>query len=200
MHFVVLDFETLNPSRRSGFSFCAMKFESGERRHSVTRRFAPADSWVSLWAIKSFGVSQGEVDHFKPFKEVWQEVEAMFRGDVFVVCHNAPFDMSVLRNCLTEFNCSVEEFQFVCSLAIAKRTWPSLTRHGLADLTEHLGIELNHHDPESDCMATGQIFMKQMEKLGVEITAPNEMVLQRLLDLDGKLVKRSNMEAHTNEF
>lgn len=200
MRFVVLDFETLNPSRKSGFSFCAMQFENGIRRSSVTRRFKPADSWISLWAMKSFEVTQQEVESFMSFRDSWDDIGESIGADTFVVCHNAEFDMSVLRHCLSKSNCDVEDFFYVCSLALAKLAWPNFRRYGLSELSELLGIDLIHHDPESDCTATGKLFMKELSIIGLEHSLTNGALLDSLSSLRGNLVKRFSMRATTNEF
>ena len=190
MRFIVLDFETVNPSRSSGFSFCVTEFVNGLQCHSVTKRFKPTDPWISIWAMKSFGISKQEVDRLPPFDVSWQEVRNFFESDAFVVCHNAAFDISVLRSCLSKCKCSAGGFSYVCSLALAKLTWPNLKRYGLANLCEHLQIELTHHVPESDCIATGEVFTNGLSKLGMEHSLPNEIILERLTLLNPTLVKR----------
>lgn len=199
MRFIVLDFETLNPSRRSGFSYCVTAFENGLPSRSFTRRFKPADSWVSFWAMKTFGISKQEIDRLPSFRESWRDVRESFSPNIFVVCHNAEFDISVLRNCLSDFDCSVDDFCYVCSLALAKLAWPNLKRYGLATLAEHLQIELSHHMPESDCQATGRLFVKELARLGIETSSSNGTVLERLTQLNHNVVKRFDIGNATNE-
>jgi len=199
MRFIVLDFETLNSSRDSGFSFCVTEFQNGLPGRSVTKRFKPVNTHVSIWAMKSFGISQDDVDQLPPFQVSWQEVCDSFGADAFIVCHNAEFDISILRKCLATSECDVSSFTYICNLALSKLAWPHRKRYGLKHLSEHFQIELSHHVPESDCIATGKIFTNGLLRLGMTLSLPNEIVLERLALLNSTLVKRFSKKVVINE-
>ena len=61
----------------------------------------------------------------------------------------------------------VPDLPFVDTVKLAKRTW-QLPKNNLNVVSEHLGVELNHHEAESDAHACAQIILHA----GVEALMP----------------------------
>jgi DNA polymerase-3 subunit epsilon len=73
-----------------------------------------------------------------------------------VVSHTN-FDEYALMDACQRYGLPPPKSSWIDSHALARRTWPSFSRHGLAELCTAFDIELNHHDALSDAMACGRI-------------------------------------------
>lgn len=73
--------------------------------------------------------------------------------DPLFVAHNAPFDRLQIESALG----GRLPFRLACTVAMSRRAFPKLARHNLATVSEHLRIELNHHDALSDARACALI-------------------------------------------
>ena len=53
----------------------------------------------------------------------------------------------------------IPEFEYTCTRAIAKKTWPHLRRFGLKPLSDWLGIRFQHHDALEDALACAKLLL-----------------------------------------
>lgn len=85
-----------------------------------------------------------------------------FAGDLVLVAHNAPFDMSFLNKSLE--NLGIErESTVIDTLAMARCLLTQMTRHNLKKLCSHFKIEMgNHHRALDDSVASAKVFTKLM--------------------------------------
>jgi hypothetical protein len=54
-----------------------------------------------------------------------------------------------------------------CTLKAARRAWPELRRHGLADVSSHLAVQFRHHHASEDAEASATIGLRVSEALGL---------------------------------
>ena len=85
------------------------------------------------------------------FPEVWKELEAELRGQI-LVAHNARTGESIyLGGAIAHHGIEPpQRTPLMCSLSLAKKAWPDQPAHGLRRLALKLGLDFDHHDPESD--------------------------------------------------
>lgn len=88
-----------------------------------------------------------------------------FVGDNPVVAHNATFDIGFIREKCSklslEFNPTVLD-----TLSLSRWLVTELKRHKLNILTKHFNISLeNHHRAVDDAKATGEVFIRLIEKI-----------------------------------
>lgn len=69
------------------------------------------------------------------------------------VAHNASFDRLQIESALGRRL----PFRLGCTVAMSRRAFPRLARHNLKTVSEHLAIDLNHHDALSDARACALI-------------------------------------------
>jgi DNA polymerase-3 subunit epsilon len=74
-----------------------------------------------------------------------------------VVAHNAGFDLSVLRACCEEHGIPFAKPASACTLKLARRLLPELPNHRLDTIARHLGVQLTHHEAESDAAACAEV-------------------------------------------
>ncbi len=156
MRFVAIDFETLDYPRESACALGVVEVHDGRvvGRHrwlmcppSVRRRFG----WSGCPATSV-------LRRQRTFREIWPSLRRILGRADFVAAHNAPFDVSVLRE-----SCRVAEVDFpalrvVCTRLLATRLL-RLQRARLPDVCRALAIPLNHHEPLSDAEACARIVM-----------------------------------------
>jgi DNA polymerase-3 subunit epsilon len=72
-----------------------------------------------------------------------------------MLAHNAGFDRSVLHETARFHGITdMPRNKWVCSLQASRKAWPHLQRHKLNLVCHHLDIPLDHHNAESDAMAS----------------------------------------------
>lgn len=113
--------------------------------------------------IQLTGITPEMVENKPTFPIVWQEIEPYFK-DSIIVAHNARFDLGVLHKCMDCYQITPFPMNYMCTVDLSRKYIHS-PNHKLNTLSELLGIELNHHQADSDTKACMQIFM-YMNDLG----------------------------------
>lgn len=162
MDFVALDFETANYARGSVCEIGIAIVRSGKVVDTLSRLVKPRDNWFHPMNTQIHGIDAKKVEHAPEFDTVWQEVQCIFENSN-VVAHNASFDISVLRHVLVQYDLPFPEFNYTCSLLVARCAWQGLSSYGLSALSQKFNIKLNHHSAESDALACAQILLKASE-------------------------------------
>jgi DNA polymerase-3 subunit epsilon len=81
-----------------------------------------------------------------------------------LVAHNASFDVGVVRDACDLCGLPWPELTYVCTLAISRRAWPTLTSFSLPFVAAHLGLEERaHHDPDEDALLAALIGLAALE-------------------------------------
>lgn len=127
-------------------------------------------------AEKIHGISKREASNYKKFSEVYQEiVNFIYRtGATEFWCHSnsvmygkiTPYDYAVLRLNMLNMGDSpywaVNQLKPYSTHSLAKVLSDRFTFLGfsLDNVCRTLGIKLNHHNAESDCLATVKIIKK----------------------------------------
>ncbi|MFC0188088.1 3'-5' exonuclease [Fictibacillus aquaticus] len=159
MDFIALDFETANKMRGSACSIGLVQVENGRITNSYYSLIKPKQNWFDPFHTSIHGITKEDVMSSPEFDEVWNELFPLLAGKM-VVAHNASFDMSVLRNVLTDYDLGFPSFDYSCSLLAARAAWPNLVSHKLNLLANILQIPLSHHDALEDARAAAQVMLQ----------------------------------------
>jgi DNA polymerase-3 subunit epsilon len=174
---VSIDFETANYSR---VSICAAGIAVFENA-----RLTEAPYWLVRpptghgWFLPRFteeihGITSFDVRDAPEFPAIAPEfLERLTRAD-FVIAHNAPFDIGVLRGTLNHFGLRCRAFDYFCTCRAARRIWPGLPNHKLETLAAHIGHEFNHHHAQSDAEAAGRVLLAMMKDANAN--TPSELL------------------------
>lgn len=154
--YVAIDFETANEKRSSACAIGLAVVKNNEIVHKNSWLIRPPKNRFSLFNISIHGIEPNDVSDAPEFKDLWPALSPYFDGG-HVIAHNADFDMGVLRGCLELYGLSYPKFNYDCTLRIARGVWPSLKKHGLNHVAEHLGVSLAHHDALDDAIAAAKI-------------------------------------------
>ena len=88
-----------------------------------------------------------------------------FSGDAVIVAHNAAFDTSFIKRNAENLGLSFDKC-VLDTLGLSRFLLPELKNHKLDTLSEELGITLeNHHRAVDDAAATGDIFLRLMDRV-----------------------------------
>ena len=154
--FVAIDFETADYQRDSACSVALVRVEGGRivgHAHRLIR--PPRRDFVFTYL---HGIAWRDVAGEPTFGAVWQDLLPLVEGASFLAAHNAPFDRGVLTRCCADAGLAPPVQPFVCTVRLAKRTWP-LPKASLDVVCRHLGIPLRHHEALSDAEACARILL-----------------------------------------
>jgi DNA polymerase III subunit epsilon len=137
--FIVVDIDTANNNLNSACSLAlvAVKdLEIVEKKHFLIASPAPL------------------------FPDVWKEIKHYFT-DNMVIAHNSKFVMSVLKNCLLEYNLEVPNFTYLCSIPVSGRALKNKNiGRSLKDRASHFGIKLeNENSTLERAVACGELII-----------------------------------------
>lgn len=162
---VAIDFET---ATREANSACALGL-------AIVRdgRIERTESWLIQPPFNEYeyrntlihGMSPEDTELAPDFAEVWWEIAPLL-AEGPLLAHNAPFDIRVLRALIASHELVAPSYQYVCTVALARRTFPDLRRHTLDVMCDHCGITLRHHDAASDAAACASLALSCADAVG----------------------------------
>ena len=161
--FVAIDFETADPKRDSACAVGLVKVENGDivdRYYSLIR---PPRSKFNPYCVRVHGIIWDDVVNEADFSGVWPEMKQFIGNVDFLVAHNAPFDSTVLRSCCEMITAKPPAQPFFCTVQMSRKTF-GLKSNKLNNVSEHLGISLDHHHAGSDAEACALIAVEGLKR------------------------------------
>lgn len=152
--FAAIDFETATYSGDSACALAATIVEDGVIVQQLYELIRPPTRLFSFTHIH--GLRWSDVQDAPDFAAVWEIFAPALREVEFLAAHNAPFDKGVLHACCARYGLAVPPQPFVCTVQLARAQW-DLRPTKLPDVCRHLGIELVHHQADSDAAACARI-------------------------------------------
>lgn len=166
-NFVAIDFETANYDRDSACAIAAVKVSSGKivkSRYRLIRPPHPDFVFTYLHKIAWEHV-KGEPD----FSGVWPEIAELIDPSDLILAHNVSFDRGVLARSCDRYGLPFPSNEFGCTVRLARAVW-DIRPTTLDAVCRHLGIELQHHQAESDALACAKIGLAA-HSVGVNLSA-----------------------------
>lgn len=169
LDFTAIDFETANPSRASVCAVGLVKVRDGMIAHEAGGLIQPPAGHAAFsWANTGVhGITAGMVANAPP----WRRVGLWMRdyiGDDLLIAHNAPFDMSVLRSACAAEDIPVPDVDYLCTLALARRTC-DLASARLPAVADEFGVTLtSHHDASADARCAAGIAVAMARRHGYD--------------------------------
>lgn len=165
--FLAIDLETANHRPDSAFALGIAVTCDGKMVETREWRFRPASPWFGAVHRRLHSIPQREVLRYAPFPDAWPVI-LTYLEDAPIVAHNAHFDMRVLQHTLLTHRLTLPTLSYNCSWLIARRTWSTYRRFGLAHLAHRLSLPINHHDACADATLTAAIVLAACQRWGVE--------------------------------
>ena len=176
MDFVAIDFETANEKRASACAVGVVVVENDEIVQVVEHLIQPKEVRFSYHNTRIHGITAEDVQDAPTLTDIWGDIWSLLEGKL-VVAHNAGFDFSVLRHSLHANDIEFPELSYLCTVNIARQTWPELPSHSLGFLAECLGIGLHRqdgiHNAANDAEAAAKVLLLAGKEK--EINCPLEL-------------------------
>lgn len=162
--FIAIDFETANENYCSACSLGLVFVKDKQIVETKHFLIKPPGLEFNETNINIHGITPDDVRDAPTFPKIWEQIKDYF-VDNMIIAHNAVFDMSVLKNCLIEYNLPIPDFKYLCSIPISTRACRGKNvGRSLKDRTSYFGIELkDHHNALSDAIACAELVIKCVE-------------------------------------
>jgi DNA polymerase-3 subunit epsilon len=162
--FIAIDFETANSNYSSA---CSIGIAAVKDNIIVETKYCliqPPNNKFDEINISIHGITPDDVKDSPLFSEVWQEIKIYFENDI-VVAHNAIFDMSVLKNCLIEYDLEIPNFKYICSIPFSTCACEGETiGRSLESRANYFGVDLGqHHNALDDAKTCASLIIECMK-------------------------------------
>ncbi|HET6352509.1 MAG TPA: 3'-5' exonuclease [Coriobacteriia bacterium] len=162
---VAIDFETATREATSACALGIAVIEGLEIVDEAAWLIRPPFNDYDYQNTAVHGLSAEDTEDEPEFEEVWGEIRDAI-GRATLLAHNAPFDMRVLRALIATRELAAPDYEYACTVALSRRAWPSLRNHRLDTVCEHCGIDLVHHEAESDARACARVAIEGARSVG----------------------------------
>lgn len=167
LDFTAIDFETANNSAASACSVGLVKVRDGKVVDQASWLIKPPlghDAFLE-WNVRIHGIMAVDVVDALLWSEQLPDLTSFAENDV-LVAHNAGFDMGVIGAACTASYIPTPEFDYLCSLQVARRTY-QLDSYKLPVAAMAAGFEdFQHHDALADSLACAAIIVHAAKRHG----------------------------------
>ena len=163
-----IDFETACNNFESACAIGMARIRNGTVTETFYSLIKPPEcfEFFPLFTNTVHGISRADVENSPTFAELWAEI-AEFIGDDTLVAHNATFDRLVFTKTLAYYAIEATIPRFICTVDCSRKAWAQLPNHQLPTVSNHLGIELNHHEALSDAVACAKIYLEAVKCIDI---------------------------------
>lgn len=150
--FTTLDFETFTAERSSACEIGLVKVIEGNIVKKFSSLIKPIPDDCSRNNSSIHGITEEMLEYAPAFNEIWPTIKD-FIGQDLIICHNAPFDKSVLEALISHYDINFQtRMRFLCTL--------DLTGKPLKECCEEYHIQQGvHHDALDDAIACAKIWL-----------------------------------------
>ena len=164
--YIVFDVETPNEKNSRMSAIGISVIENGKIIRDYYSLVNPETTFADF-NIRLTGITPEAAGKAPTFPEIWREIEPLMSSGT-LVAHNAPFDLSVLAQCLFDYGISWKSrVPYLCTVQMGRKLLPGMS-HSLDSMCGYYGIALDHHKADSDSHAAAEILLRYMEE-GVEV-------------------------------
>ena len=169
--FISIDFETANEYRDSACQLGITTVQNEAIKYVKSWIINPEQSF-STYNTSIHGIDETMVQGQPTFKELWPEILPYFGNEEMgniIVAHNATFDINVLLCMLERYNIVPLDGIFLCTLAIARRTWVQPS-YSLSSLCNAFNIIPGKHDAGEDSRACAELLLLAAKEKEVDLS------------------------------
>jgi DNA polymerase III epsilon subunit family exonuclease len=161
VRFTVVDVETTGGLAEQGgkiVEVAAVEVQGGEVIDSFATLVDPGVR-ITPWVVKLTGIADRMVSGAPRFDEICDELRERLEGRVFVA-HNVSYDWRFLGAEMRRARAVMPRGPRLCTMQLARRLLPGLTRRGLDSLADYYGVEIvERHRARGDAIATARILI-----------------------------------------
>ncbi|HJO06681.1 MAG TPA: 3'-5' exonuclease [Chloroflexota bacterium] len=161
-----IDFETANHESNSACALGVAFVDEGQVSGTFYSLIRPPRMDFVPRFVDIHGIDPEQVESAPTFAQVWEQVAELMAGRT-MLAHNASFDKGVLRACLDHYAITQPGYRFGCTVQLARAVWPGSATYKLSAVAERLAIPLEHHQAESDAIASARIGLEALKETGL---------------------------------
>lgn len=164
LDFVSIDFETANAKRASVCQIGIVKVRDGIPGKIHTHYVMPPPGFDNFAErnIQIHGITRATLAG-DPHKLSWAaalERLIKFTGDLPLIGHNVSVERSIIVQATEAIGGVVPEFEYLCTMGLAKTHYPEAESYKLDRLTEAFGLPaFQHHDAGHDAAAAAHLVL-----------------------------------------
>ena len=187
LDYVVVDLETTGGSAWQGHrvtEVCAIRIRGNGKFVEEYASLVNPDRPIPPFITRLTRITPSMAAKAPRFNEVADEVRRVVDGAVFVA-HNAPFDWRFLSTELDWAGAGPLRGRVLCTVRLARRLVPEVSRRSLDALSWFFGIEnVARHRAFGDARATADIFRILLDRL-------DELEIRRWEDVEALMSRRA---------
>jgi DNA polymerase-3 subunit epsilon len=172
LNFTAIDFETANSHRASPCSVGLVKVRDGQIADESGTLIRPPAGFDHFDGFNTglHGIDAGMVSDAPRWRQVADWIVNYIGSDT-VVCHNAGFDISVLRHACTADDIAWPNMDYLCTLVLARRAF-RLPSYRLPFVAAECDVSLvRHHQASDDARCAALIAVAMARKQGADTLA-----------------------------
>jgi DNA polymerase III epsilon subunit family exonuclease len=172
--FAALDFETtgLDPAKDRIVEIGALRFDAAGERETLSLLVNPGMP-ISPGASRVNGITDEMVASCRPVGELIPVLAAFLEGAV-IVAHNAPFDVSFLKEAVKRGGLKGKRYKVADTRLLARAAYPGLPSYSLQSLIKILSIDPGKaHRALDDARACMRLFLLCVGRFGESRTSGN---------------------------
>jgi DNA polymerase III epsilon subunit family exonuclease len=187
LDYAIVDLETTGGSAWQGHrvtEVCAIRIRGDGRFVEEYTTLVNPDRSIPPFITRLTRITPAMTASAPRFREVAEDVRRIVSGAVFVA-HNAPFDWRFLSTELEWAGAGPLRGRVLCTVRLARRLVPEVSRRSLDALSWYFGIEnVARHRAFGDARATTEIFRRLLDRL-------DEMEIRRWKDVEALISRRA---------
>lgn len=172
LDFTAIDFETANSSRGSPCSVGMVKVQNGEIVDESSTLIHPPTGLDYFDSFNTWlhGINAEMVTDAPSWERALEWI-VRYTGSEPVVCHNAGFDMSVIRHACIADDLPCPSIDFLCTMVLARRAY-RLPSYRLPFVAAECAVDLDqHHQACADARCAALIAVAMATKQGAHTLA-----------------------------
>ena len=169
LSFACIDVETANCRRESICQIGLVTVCNGSIEDEFSILVNP-DDWFDPFNEEIHGISEDMVQSAPYFDEMYNDLLSRI-GNRIVVSHTS-FDRIAIQRAAKKYDLNPPSVTWLDSARIVRRAWPDRFGkfgYGLANVSEALGIDFDHHDAVEDARAAAEIVLRACSETGIDI-------------------------------
>lgn len=174
--FVAVDFETANANPSSICQIGLGLVNDRGNVHTIGTLVNPETDFDPNF-VQVHGIGPKDTADAPTFPDVLDTFRDFMERHTLVQHSN--FDKTAMKAACDRYGIPALDARWIDSVVVARRAWPQLTGnggHGLANLSDFLGIEFRHHDAAEDAKAAALVVLHAEARTGrgfEDLGAPN---------------------------
>lgn len=153
---VAIDFETATREATSACALGIALIDGLEIVDTASWLVRPPFNEYEYRNTLIHGLGPDDTELAPDFDELWWEIGPILKNRR-LLAHNAAFDMRVLGALIRSRDLTAPDYEYLCTVNLARRAMPHLANHKLNTVCDHCDIRLIHHDAASDAAACAQV-------------------------------------------